>query len=131
VEGEIMNLYLDTHVVVWLYEGLVKLLSDQAIKLIENHDVIISPMVELELVYLYETKKITRTAHVIIHELQSRIGLAVCDIPFEAVVNKAASLSWARDPFDRLIVAQSLCGKSKFLTKDRVIRKHCKSAVWN
>ena len=126
-----MNLYLDTHVVVWLYAGMVEQLSDQAVKLIEQHDLIISPMVELEMVYLHDTKKITRTSRVIIHELQARIGLEVCDIPFQEIVSKAISLNWTRDPFDRLIVAQSLCGKSKFLTKDRTIRKHCKSAVWD
>jgi PIN domain nuclease of toxin-antitoxin system len=126
-----MSLYLDTHVVVWLYAGLTKQLSLHAIKLIEHDDLMISPMVQLELVYLHETKKITRTANVIVNELQARLGLQMCDMPFETVVDKAASLIWTRDPFDRLIVAQAICAKSKFLTKDRVIRKHCKVAVWD
>lgn len=126
-----MNLYLDTHVVVWLYAGLTDQLGEQAKKMINDHDLFISPMVELELVYLHETKKITKTANIILHELQSRIGLQQCDLPFETVINKAVSLNWTRDPFDRLIVAQALCGKGKFLTKDRTIRKHCPSAVWD
>jgi PIN domain nuclease of toxin-antitoxin system len=126
-----MSLYLDTHVVVWLYAGLTKQLSAHAIKLIEHDDLMISPMVQLELAYLHETKKITRTANVIVSELQARIGLKICDASFDMIVDKAAALTWTRDPFDRLIVAQAICAKSKFLTKDRVIRKHCKLAVWD
>lgn len=126
-----MSLYLDTHVVVWLYAGVMEEFSQTAIMLIDQHDLLISPMVQLELNYLHETKKITRTAHTIIHDLQSHIGLRICDMPFESIVDKAASLVWTRDPFDRLIVAQALCAKSKLLTKDRLIRKHCKSAIWD
>lgn len=126
-----MTLYLDTHVVVWLYEGLTQEFSEDAIQLIETNDLLISPIVELELTYLHEIKKIRPTSHMIIHELQSRIGLQVCDISFEAVVNKATTLNWTRDPFDRLITAHTLCGKAKLLTKDSTIRKHCKSAIWD
>lgn len=125
-----MSLYLDTHVVVWLYEGLIEKLSKHAKQLINGNDLLISPMTQLELVYLYETKKISRTASTIIHELYVRVGLQLCEMPFDAVVDKASSLDWTRDPFDRMIAAQALCAKSKLLTKDKIIRKHCKSAVW-
>ncbi len=42
--------YLDTHVVAWLLAGFVDLLSEEARKTIEQHDVLVSPMVVLELI---------------------------------------------------------------------------------
>ncbi len=50
--------YLDTHVVAWLFGGFVDLLSDEARKAIEQHDLLVSPMVVLELEYLLETKRV-------------------------------------------------------------------------
>jgi PIN domain nuclease of toxin-antitoxin system len=124
-------IYLDTHVVVWLYEGLLDKFSKNAIQLIEANDLVIAPIVQLELTYLHEIKKINRSSHVITNELQSRLGLKVCDLPYDEVVDKAISLNWTRDPFDRLLVAQAMCNSSKLLTKDKTIRKYAKLAVWD
>ena len=124
-------IYLDTHVVVWLYTGLVEKLSAHAKQLIESDTLVISPIVKLELVYLHETKRITRTSQVIIHDLENRLGLITCDLPFDDIINKANSLSWTRDPFDRLIAANAIANQSKLLTKDKTIRKHIKLAVWD
>lgn len=131
MEGKKNNMiYLDTHVVVWLYAGLIENLSDYAIELIESNSLKISPIVKLEITYLRDTKRITPSAQTIIEELQSRLGLTVCDAPFDAVINKADELNWTRDPFDRIIVANAMCQQSKLLTKDRTIRKHFKQAYW-
>ena len=123
-------IYLDTHVVVWLYAGLTEKLTDLAIELIENNALVISPIVKLELTYLHEIKRVTRTSQVIFNDLQSRIGLKICELSFEAVTNKAMSQTWTRDPFDRIIVAHALCNQAKLLTKDNTILKHCKLATW-
>ena len=44
--------YLDTHVVAWLCAGQVELLTDRALRLLRDSDLLISPMVRLELQYL-------------------------------------------------------------------------------
>ena len=51
--------YLDTHVVAWLYEGLVEKLSSPARQAIEDSTLLFSPMVELELQYLHEIGRLT------------------------------------------------------------------------
>ncbi len=51
--------YLDTHVVVWLYAGLTERLSRQARTLINEQDLLISPTGRLELHYLYESDRVT------------------------------------------------------------------------
>lgn len=124
-------IYLDTHVVVWLYAGLIEKLSTHAIDLIENNSLIISPIVKLELCYLHETKRVTRTSQVIIHELETKLGIKTCDLTFDSIAHKAATLSWTRDPFDRLICANAIANQSKLLTKDKMIRKHLKLATWD
>ena len=53
-------IYLDTHVILWLYEGLIEKLSTHAVQLIEENDIIISPILQLELTYLHETKRINQ-----------------------------------------------------------------------
>jgi PIN domain nuclease of toxin-antitoxin system len=123
-------IYLDTHVVVWLYAGLTEKLSKKAISLIENNDIYISPAVKLELCFLQEIKRINSSAQDMIRFLQAQIGLNICDTPFETIVNKALSMTWTRDPFDRLIAATSACSHAKLITKDETIRKHNKLAVW-
>jgi PIN domain nuclease of toxin-antitoxin system len=124
-------IYLDTHVVLWLREGLVERLSKTARKAIEENDLLVSPMVRLELQYLFEIKRCTPAAHVVLTELQSQIGLAICDLPFDDVIRKASEITWTRDPFDRLIVANASCRSLRLLTKDASIRRHTKLAFWN
>jgi PIN domain nuclease of toxin-antitoxin system len=75
-------IYLDTHVVVWLYAGLTECLSPKAVDLIENNDLYISPMVMLELQYLREIERITAEPALMCENLASSIGLQICDRPF-------------------------------------------------
>lgn len=123
-------IYLDTHVVVWLYAGLVEKISEPAIMLINEHEVTISPIVNLELAYLYEIERINREPTIVIADLSSRVGLRICDRAFEAVVSKALSLSWTRDPFDRLIVANASLNDNFLITKDQTILENYSHARW-
>ena len=124
-------IYLDTHVVAWLYAGELDRLSPFASERIEAEDVVISPMVVLELTYLHEIERLLVDAPVIIESLEAAIGLRVCTLPFHRLVMEAASQKWTRDPFDRIIVANAVCAQSPLLTKDRQILQHCQSAVWD
>ena len=46
--------YLDTHLVVWLYAGQVELIPHSVREILENSNLLLSPMVDLELEYLFE-----------------------------------------------------------------------------
>ena len=48
-------IYLDTHVVAWLYAGLTACLSPAARDMINDNGLYLSPMVILELHHLHET----------------------------------------------------------------------------
>lgn len=122
--------HLDTHVVAWLFAGRADLLSARARTEIEGGDLVISPIVVLELQYLWETKRTTEPASVVVDDLASRIGLGLSQAPFPAVARKAVGLAWTRDPFDRLLVAQAALDGARLVTKDRVIRNHYAASIW-
>lgn len=121
---------LDTHVVVWLYTGETEQLSDPASAAIEERQLIVSPMVQLELNFLHEIGRLTIGGADIIADLERRVGLRRSDVPLDALVDTAAALTWTRDPFDRLIVADALVAGAWLLTKDRAIHDHTTIARW-
>ncbi len=126
-----MIAYLDTHVAVWLHAGLTERLSSQAKKSIEASDILISPMVLLELQFLYDRKRIAVKPNSILSDLTADFGLAVCNLPFPVIIAEALDTSWTSDPFDRIITAHAEANRnSPLITADAVIRKHYRRAVW-
>jgi PIN domain nuclease of toxin-antitoxin system len=87
-------------------------------------------MLVLELQLLHEIGRVSVPAQEVITGLVGRIGLRISEAPFGRVVAIAQSLSWTRDPFDRLIVAQAMAENAPLLTKDRLIRQRYKKALW-
>ena len=122
--------YLDTHCIIWLYEDDQERFSPLAKDLIDRYDLFFSPMVRLELKYLFELKRIHFSPATILSDLKLEIDLTECNHTFEQVIQSALGLSWTRDPFDRIIVAQAAIGGNILLTKDRVILDNYKHAVW-
>lgn len=80
---------------------------------------------------LHEIGRISAPSAVILQDLADRIGLRICDLPFERVAIAASALRWTRDPFDRLIVAQASVRGAPLITSDRAIREHVSLAVWD
>jgi PIN domain nuclease of toxin-antitoxin system len=122
--------YLDTHVVVWLYDALTDRLSKAAAEAIEDNDVLISRMVELELQFLHEIGRLRVKPTEIIRHLSAQIGLRLSDVGLERIVRAAAGMDWTRDVFDRLIAAESMAMDIPLITKDRAIRAHHKLSIW-
>ena len=123
-------MYLDTHVVIWLYQKDEQRISRLGRELIESSDLRVSPMVLLELEYLFETGRTRAKAAEVYDYLHHTIQIGVCSKPFAAVARKSIGMKWTRDPFDRLITAQAALDESPLLTKDDTIRAHYPEAVW-
>jgi PIN domain nuclease of toxin-antitoxin system len=123
-------IHLDTHVVIWLYQGDLNRLSNYAQQMIEENDIGIAPMVMLEIEYLYEIKRIKVNAQTIIDTLQATIGLTVISTDFAQVAQTALKMKWTRDSFDRLISATSKLHQAILLTKDNNILNHHTLAKW-
>lgn len=123
-------IYLDTHVVVWLYVGDLSVFSPDAKQALRESPLLVSPVVRLELTYLYEIGRLKTQASIMLDYLATQIGLTVCDLPFEHVIAAAVNQTWTRDPFDRIIVGQAAVHSRGLITKDRSIREHYAQALW-
>lgn len=124
------TLYLDTHVVVWLFSQEIEKLSPKALELIEESELYVSPMVVLELEFLHEIGRLTYASEAIVKSLSDSIDLKVSEESFDKVAYESVKQNWTRDPFDRIIVAQAMCENAQLLTKDRKILEHFGQAVW-
>jgi PIN domain nuclease of toxin-antitoxin system len=91
----------------------------------------VSPIVELELSYLFEVGRVSEPPAAPLKALAKTIGLGIADIPIAAVTRVAVDLSWTRDPFDRLIAAHAIAADVPLLTADRAIREHLPLATWD
>ena len=123
-------IYLDTHVVIWMYLGDTSRLSERAKKAVNENSLKISPIVLLELTYLCEIGRLKTNPHRIAAFLHKAVELNICDLSFEKIINSALIQRWTRDPFDRIIVAQAATQEHGLITKDETIRKHYAHAIW-
>lgn len=124
------SIHLDTHVIVWLFQKDLAKFSEQSLKLINNNELKISPMVVMELKFLNEIGRLNYKPMEIITELTKAIALNVSDEKFATIAYESLDLSWTRDPFDRLIVASASAQKAKLISKDRNILDNYEYAVW-
>lgn len=124
-------MHLDTHAVVWLHTGQLRRFTPAVLDRLRPGGHHVSPAVRLELAYLHEIGRIATSSDVVLDTLRAHGGLDVASEPFDLVALRAVALTWTRDPFDRLIVAQALVAGQPLLTADRTIRAHLDTAVWD
>ena len=126
-----MIAYLDTHVLFWLCENRLNRISRPALDAMNRHDLLISPMVVVELGFLNELGRSKRIPQDIVKQLREQVGLQVCDHSFADIAETATFESWTRDPFDRMIVAHATAnGYAPLVTADEKIRANYPKAIW-
>jgi PIN domain nuclease of toxin-antitoxin system len=126
-----VTVYLDTNVVVWLAQGTLQRISRRAKSALEQGTLLMSPMVLIELEYLYELHRIKLPARDVQLKVEHEIGVRVCDLPFLSVASAALDEKWTRDPFDRMIVAQAKAnGLAPLVSADEEIKKNYPRTVW-
>ena len=122
--------FVDTHILVWLYSGEISRFSPKVKKIFDEDELFLSPISLLEMDYLYEIKRTRGGGSFVFNELQGIINLQIAQDSLFEIVNEASHLSWTRDAFDRLIVAQAELHKGFLITADRLIRKHYSRSIW-
>lgn len=124
-------LFLDTHVAAFVHAGDAQLLSPAATHMLNTADDIrISPMVVLELEYLWERGKIAFPGDQIVAFLTSHYGMHADVAGMGAAVLNATAYAWTRDPFDRIITSHAAHYGAFLLSRDRKIRDNYPAAVW-
>ena len=126
-----MIAYLDTHVVVWLCENKISRISAVALDALNEHDLLISPAVLIELNFLYQIRRIIRAPQDLAKQLRMQIGVQLCNHPFADLADTALFENWTRDPFDLMIVSHAKAnGFAPLITADEDIRAHYPKAIW-
>ena len=121
--------HIDTHIAMWLYDGDLEQLAPAA-RHLEGRELRTSPLVLLELQYLFEIGRLSVLPHAVLAWLNEQQGLKMAGGSWPDVIEAALPLSWTRDPFDRLIAAHALVDGAPLVTADRKLRAHCPHAVW-
>jgi PIN domain nuclease of toxin-antitoxin system len=125
-----MKAFLDTHAVIFLWEGRTEVFGAGSREILEQSVLLISPLVRLEMGFLKEVGKLKAEPDQILGSLTSDYGAVLTDDSLEALVPLAMPLSWTRDPFDRLLVATALLHQAPLVTRDARIHEHFPGAVW-
>lgn len=126
-----MNAYLDTGIAVWLSQGKVSSLSKDAKGVLRRADLLISPMVLVELEILYEIRRTVLRSQEIQLKLEHELSIRVCGLSFPSIAEAALNEKWTRDPFDRIIVAHAKAnGFAALISADERIAKHYSRTVW-
>jgi len=126
-----MTTYLDTEILIYLRTGTKKLTQKAKSALGRSTDLRISPIVVLELQMLRELGRLHRTIDEMLATMGSDYPIRVCELPFTDVVQAASSVGWTRDPFDRIVVAQTIAGNGQLISDDTRIRTHFSQAIWD
>lgn len=122
--------YLDTHVAIRLAQGDAKILSPSTLRRIGPVGLLVSPMVVLEMEYLYEIRRSRLTADEVMIKLRGETTVQICSLPFAEIAQAALQEKWTRDPFDRIIVANAKAnGFAWLITDDRRIHAHYQRAL--
>jgi len=122
--------FLDTNAVIWLYQGEVDKFTESTKARLEDNDLFISPLVKLELQYLYEIERIREKADKVTASLYDQIGLQIHNIPLNVLIEHSLSESWTRDPFDRLITCHARIENGYLITRTQYIRANYSKAIW-
>ena len=87
-------------------------------------------MIRLELQYLYEIRRLGSSPNQIIEYLANQANLRICQKDFSLIIQQAMQITWTRDVFDRLIVANAMVNENILLSKDHKILENYTHARW-
>ena len=118
-----VTILLDTHFLIWLVLGSSRLKDFPWLDTYRPWGV--SPISLLEVQYLSEVGRIEIENPGFIETLLNDPRFIVDEIPLLSLIRHAISVTWTRDPFDRLLSAHSTARRISFCTADQLIlEKH-------
>ena len=127
-----MNNLIDTHALIWFLNGDNDL-SDNAKKAIEAEDAInfisIASLWEIS-IKISLGKLELKTPFSKISELLDNNGFQILPITFEDTLILSTLPFHHRDPFDRIIISQSLNNKLTIISKDRYFDEYQVALTW-
>jgi PIN domain nuclease of toxin-antitoxin system len=122
--------FLDTNAVIWLYQGEIDKFTPKTKQILEVNDLFISPLVKLELQYLFEIKRVKEKSQKVLQVLYETIGLQLHNVPLTVLIEASLGEHWTCDPFDRLITSHAKLENGYLITRDETIRANYSKAMW-
>jgi PIN domain nuclease of toxin-antitoxin system len=115
-----VTLLLDTHFLLWIVTGAERLLAFPWLDRYRPWG--ISPVSLLEIQFLAEVGRLSVDGPAFMEAVRQDARFVVDEVALVALIDKALSLSWTRDPFDRLLAAHSEARRVSFCSLDRRVR---------
>ncbi len=115
-----MNALLDTHFLLWTVLGVNRLTEFPWLDAYRPW--VVSPISFLEIQFLAEVGRLEVQQPEFWQAVSTDPRFLVDEAPLVNLVEKALSLSWTRDPFDRLLAAHSEARRVPLCSLDRRIR---------
>lgn len=117
-----VTLLLDTHFLIWVLLGSWRL---RAFPWLERYRPwCISPFSLLEMQFLFEVGRLKIESPAFYEAIENDPRFLIDEPRLLAVVRRALSLSWTRDPFDRLLAAHSSTARLPLCTLDETLIRH-------
>ena len=127
-----MNLLLDTHTYIWFSVNKPEL-SEIVRKMVEdgqnNSYISIASLWEMSIKISLGKLSIDKDFKEVIKDL-TESGIEILPISFEHVLKSSTLPFHHRDPFDRIIIAQSMCEAMKLLSADTIFDEYTNERVW-
>ena len=127
-----MNNLLETHTFIWFNEGDIQLSKD-ARKAIERDDVInfisIASLWEIS-IKISLGKLELKTPFSSISDQILKNGFQILPITFDDTLALSKLPFHHRDPFDRMIISQSISNKLAIVSKDKNFKDYQVSLIW-
>jgi PIN domain nuclease of toxin-antitoxin system len=128
-----MKILMDTHAFLWFIEGDNNL-SDAARSLIENNQyqkrLSIASLWEMSIKASLNRLELKTTFPNLIQNYVCNNGFDILSINAEHLEQLKRLPYYHKDPFDRLIIAQSLTENIPIITKDELFKRYTENLLW-
>ena len=128
-----MNFILDTCVLIWFFEGSSRIRSGIKNKLVDpSHSIFMSDVSVLEVVIKYQLGKfpLPKAPSRILPILAKKHFIDSLPIDSSAIYELENLPPIHRDPFDRLLIAQTISTKFTLVSPDPMIHRYDVSVLW-
>ena len=127
-----MDLLLDTHVFIWFAEGINNI-SPKSMQLIEDLDnniyFSIASIWEMGIKYNIGRLRLTKPFHQIYNDLVQS-NTEILPLNFSHILQYTQLELYHRDPFDRIIIAQSIVENLAIISKDKKFDEYNVKRIW-
>ena len=128
-----MNLLIDTHALIWFITDNKKL-PIQTRRIIESseNNCFVSIATYWEIGIKYSIGRLDLNADLeTIFEIIEETGFEPLPVTVKQILTNAKLDFYHQDPFDRIIIAQSMTENMAIISKDNQFRKYSIPVVWN